>query len=139
MVPTPKIERVDNFLRNDNVRRNMPVLNKSRLSIVNETRKVRFESICQRLSDDFVNNVAQTDWSKVLWNYGLHFLGDESNMSFVKFSIKNSSSVEILYQGVDIISYPRPGQFIEGSVESVSPRGGIAAHVFDDGVKLRLV
>ena len=52
MVPTPKIERVDNFLRNDNIRRNMPVLNKSRLSIVNETRKVRFESICQRLSDD---------------------------------------------------------------------------------------
>ena len=36
IVPTPKIERMDDFLSDDNVRRDVHILNKSRLGIVNE-------------------------------------------------------------------------------------------------------
>ena len=45
VVPTFKIKRMNDFLSEDNIRGNMSILNKSRLGVVNEPRKMRFKSI----------------------------------------------------------------------------------------------
>jgi hypothetical protein len=45
VVPTPKVEGVDDFLSDDNIGRNMPILNESRLGVVNEVGEMRFKSI----------------------------------------------------------------------------------------------
>jgi hypothetical protein len=44
MVLTPKIERMDDFLSDDNVRRDVPILNESRLGIVKPW-KMRFKYV----------------------------------------------------------------------------------------------
>jgi len=43
--PTPKVEGVDDFLSDDNIGRNMPILNENRLGVVNEVGETRFKSI----------------------------------------------------------------------------------------------
>ena len=53
--------------------------------------------------------------------------------------MKESRSIEFAYHSVDIISNPRPHRFIECPIESIWPKGGVAAHVLDDGVELILV
>jgi hypothetical protein len=45
VVPTPKVEGVDDFLSDDNIGRNMPILNESRLGVVNEVGEMWFKSI----------------------------------------------------------------------------------------------
>lgn len=71
MSPRFELERVNNFLSNDNIRGD-----KCSLSGVNDVREVSFEAIRKRLSNDFVGDIAQTDRPKVprgnrgghLWN-----------------------------------------------------------------------
>jgi hypothetical protein len=53
--------------------------------------------------------------------------------------VKESRSIEFAYHTIDIISNPMPHRFIECRIESIRPRGGVVAHVLDDGVKLMLV
>lgn len=53
----------------------MPIFNESRLRVIYEIGKMRFRCIRQRCSDDFINNVTQTDGSKVSRKHRLHFLG----------------------------------------------------------------
>ena len=45
VVPTFRIKRMNEFLSDDNIRGNMPILNKSRLGVVNEPGKMWFKSI----------------------------------------------------------------------------------------------
>ena len=45
VVPTSKIKRMNDFLSDDNIGGNMPILDKSRLGMVDEPRKMRFKSI----------------------------------------------------------------------------------------------
>jgi hypothetical protein len=43
---TLQMEGVDNFLSDDNIGRNMPVLNKSSLGVIDVVGKIGFKSIC---------------------------------------------------------------------------------------------
>jgi hypothetical protein len=68
------VKGVNDFLSDDDVGGYVPVLNESSLGIVNKIGKVRFEMINKRFSNNFVNDIAQTDRPKVLRNSGLNFL-----------------------------------------------------------------
>lgn len=56
--PCLQIERMHDFLSDDNVGGYVHVLDKSSLSLINEIREVRFESISKRFSYDFIDNIA---------------------------------------------------------------------------------
>jgi hypothetical protein len=57
VLPTSETEGVDDFLCDDNIRGNMSVLNKSRLRKVNKPREMGLQSVSQRFSNDFINNI----------------------------------------------------------------------------------
>jgi hypothetical protein len=68
------VKGVNDFLSDDDVGGDVPVLNKISLGIVNKIGKVQFEMTSKRFSNNFVNDIAQTDRPKVLRNSGLNFL-----------------------------------------------------------------
>lgn len=57
MLPGFKGERVNNFLSDDNIRRNVPVLYESCLGVINIIRQVRFQSISKRFRNKLINDI----------------------------------------------------------------------------------
>lgn len=45
LAPRLNVKRVDQFLSDDNIERDMPILNKSNLRVINKIRKMYLESI----------------------------------------------------------------------------------------------
>jgi hypothetical protein len=66
---------VNNFLHDDDVRRDMPIFNKRRLRVVNKVRNVRFKSVSKGFRYNFVNDIAKTYRPKILRVVGCIFLG----------------------------------------------------------------
>ena len=83
ILPRFKVERMDNFLGDNNISRNITASNKGRLTLVNTVRQVRFDSISQRLRNDLINNITKANRSEILRDGGLAFLGDQGNISLV--------------------------------------------------------
>ena len=79
---------MDDFLGNDNVGRNMPILDESSLGMINVVGKVRLQSISQRFSYNLINNITKTNRSEVLRQNRLHFLRDEDNKSLIQLWLK---------------------------------------------------
>jgi hypothetical protein len=90
LVPSLKTKRMNNLLSNDNIRGDVPILNKGGLGIVNVIRKQRLQSISKRLSNNLVNNVAKTNRPKVLRKNRLHLFGNKSNKSLIQLRLKKS-------------------------------------------------
>jgi len=73
LFPGFKVKRVDNFFGYDDARSNVPSLNKSSLTRVDDTWKVIFDSISKRFGNYFIYNITKTNWSEILRYYGLLF------------------------------------------------------------------
>lgn len=66
VLPRFKLKLVKNFLCSDDVRGDMPPMNKSRFRRINIFRETSFKSIRKGFSDNFVNDIAQAYRSEVL-------------------------------------------------------------------------
>jgi hypothetical protein len=65
MIPRSKIERVDNFLGNNNVRSYVFALNKSCLGRVDDVREMVFEAINKRFGNDFIADITKANGAKI--------------------------------------------------------------------------
>jgi hypothetical protein len=123
-------------MSDDNIERDVHILNKSSLRVINKIREMWLESISKGFSNYFVHDVAKTYGSKVLRSNRLNFLGDKNYESLVDFRLHESISIKVGYQAMDVGGDPRPGSLIERCVEAVGSWGSIASHFFNDAVKL---
>lgn len=71
------------FLCGDDIRGNMLVGNESRLSLVNVTRKVVLKAVGKRFGNNFINDIAKTNRSKISRSYGLANFRNISDKSLI--------------------------------------------------------
>ena len=77
---------MDDLLSDDDIRRNMPMSNESRLSLANIIGEVIFNSISQRFSYYFIDDITQANRSIILGNNRIILFGNESVKSFIQIS-----------------------------------------------------
>ena len=73
LFPGFKVKRVDNFFGYDDARSNVPSLNKSSLTRVDDTWKVIFDSISKRFGTNFIDDITQTNRPEILRDDRLQF------------------------------------------------------------------
>jgi hypothetical protein len=58
LLPSPEGEGMNDLLSNDNIGRDVSVLNESSLRVINIVGEVRLKSVSQRFGNNFVNDIA---------------------------------------------------------------------------------
>ena len=94
------------LLSNDNIVVDPPAFNKSLLRGVYVIRKVRLESIGKSFGNDFVNDIAEANWTIISRYYRHKLFRNESNISVINMWRKNACFVEVPYQHCNIITNP---------------------------------
>lgn len=128
VIPSAKVEGVDNLLGYDNVRSNMSSLDKGSLSGVDDVGQMLFEAVGQGFSDDFVGNVAKTYGPEVSRSLRSMSLGNKSYESSINICWHVSRAVEICYQLMYVLCSPTPCCLVESCIESIRSWRRIASH-----------
>jgi len=85
LFPGFKVKRVDNFFGYDDARSNVPSLNKSSLTRVDDTWKVIFDSISKRFGNYFIAYIAKAYRAKIFrcnWRIDFRNKGYVSDVNF---------------------------------------------------------
>ena len=109
-----------NLLSNNNVITNSSTLNKSLLSRINIIRKVRFKSISQRFSNNFIDDITKANGSLVTRNLMNQLFRNESNIHRIEpVQVSGLEAGEVIDHKHDVFLDNVPAGLEEFSGESV--------------------
>lgn len=86
------------------------------------------ESLDYCFGDDFVWNIAKSNWSKLCDQLRVFYLRDRRNEGFTK-ALQNGATMQNIKNKLTNLAFNScPGPLVEKGMESIRPRGLVSMH-----------